>query len=164
MVRPHDPPPRELARLTPRARATVLPVAGFLLLTWAAFYFAAQFELAVQRWIIGVGTAVLVLLLCAPPLVRWASIRYRVTTRGLSARRGVLHVRRAELVFDPRMSVRVERSLAQRLARCGDVRIEQGGVEAFTVRDLPDPELAAAVLRDAIAAAPPPAWPAPEEA
>ena len=90
---------RELARLTPRARRAVAPVAGFLLLTWAGFYFAAQFELELQRWIIALGTAVLVLLLCVPGIAGWASIRYRITQRGLHARRGVLSVRRADLDY-----------------------------------------------------------------
>ncbi|SMH33173.1 PH domain-containing protein [Rathayibacter oskolensis] len=152
-------PERELARLTPRARSAFAPVVGFLLLTWTGFYFAAQFELDLQRWIIALGTAVLVLLLCAPGVARWASIRYRITDRGLRARRGVLSARRAELVFDPRMVVTVTRSLAQRIARCGDVAIEQGGEPLFVLRDLPDPDLAAAVLREAIAAAPAHEWP-----
>ncbi|WKK71843.1 hypothetical protein Q0F99_01300 [Rathayibacter oskolensis] len=63
---------RDLARLTPRARTAAGPIAGFLLLTWTGFYFAAQFELDVQRWIIGLGTGVLVLLLCVPGFARWA--------------------------------------------------------------------------------------------
>lgn len=156
---------RELARLTPRARRAVAPVAGFLLLTWAGFYFAAQFELELQRWIIALGTAVLVLLLCVPGVVGWASIRYRITQRGLHARRGVRDVRRADLDFDPRMAVSVSRTLGQRLARCGDVRIAQDGAELFVLRDLEDPDLVAELLRDAIAAAPMPplpAWPAPD--
>jgi len=153
---------RELARLTPRARRAVAPVAGFLLLTWAGFYFAAQFELELQRWIIALGTAVLVLLLCVPGVAAWASIRYRITRRGLHARRGVLSVRRADLDFDRRMTVAVSRSLGQRVARCGDVRIAQDGAELFVLRDVEDPDLVADLLRDAIAAAPLPEWPAPE--
>ncbi|KQQ10502.1 PH domain-containing protein [Rathayibacter sp. Leaf296] len=155
-----DAPELELARLTPRARKAVAPVAGFLLLTWSGFYFAAQFDLGLQRWIIAIGTAVLVLLLCAPSALRSAGIRYRITTRALHARRGLVGVRRAEVVFDPRMSVRVARSVAQRFARCADVVIEQDGAEVFVLRDLPDPGLAAIVLRDAIAASPRPlpAW------
>jgi uncharacterized membrane protein YdbT with pleckstrin-like domain len=135
-------------------------VLGFLLLTWSGFYFAAQFELDVQRWIIAIGTSVLIVLLCLPGLVGWASIRYRITGRGLRARRGLLHVRRLQLDFERDMVVTVSRSLGQRLARCGDVRIEQEGRERFVLRDLPDPELAASVLREAIAEAPapPPAW------
>ncbi|KQP97605.1 MULTISPECIES: PH domain-containing protein [unclassified Rathayibacter] len=154
---------RDLARLTPRARTAFAPVVGFLLLTWAGFYFAAQFELDVQRWIIALGTAVLVTLLCVPGIARWAGIRYRITADGLRARRGLLRVRRAELVFDPRMTVSITRSLSQRIARCADVTIEQGGAEVFVLRDLPDPELAADVLRAAIAAAPAPEWPPPAE-
>ncbi|PPF22321.1 hypothetical protein C5B93_01640 [Rathayibacter sp. AY1A2] len=158
-----DPADRELARLTPRARRAVAPVVGLLLLTWTGFYFAAQFELALQRWIIGLGTALLVLLLCAPGIAGWASVRYRVTASGLSARRGVASIRRAEVVFDRRMEVAVERSLGQRLARCGDVRILQAGAEVFVLRDLPDPELTADLLREAIGAAPvlEPEWPPP---
>ncbi|MWV59599.1 PH domain-containing protein [Rathayibacter sp. VKM Ac-2754] len=152
---------RELARLTPRARTAFAPVVGFLLLTWSGFYFAAQFELELQRWIIALGTAVLVLLLCAPGAARWAGIRYRISEHGLRARRGLFRVRRAELDFDPRMTVTVSRSLSQRIARCADVAIEQGGAEVFVLRDLPDPELAAEVLREAIAAAPAPEWPDP---
>lgn len=148
---------REIARLTPRARRAFAPVAGFLLLTWSGFYFAAQFELELQRWIIALGTAVLVVLLCVPAFLRWASIRYRITARGLRARRGLLSVRRAELVFEPQMQVDVRRTLAQRVARCADVRIVQGAEVLFVLRDLPDPELVASVLRDAIAASPP-AW------
>lgn len=151
----HD---RELARLTPRARGAFLPVAGLVLLTWAGFYFAAQFELALQRWFIAIGTAVLIALLCLPGLVGWASIRYRITERGLSARRGVLSVRRADVVFDRRMSVSVSRSLGQRLARCADVHLEQDGAELFVLRDLPDFELAADLLCEAVAAAPEPEW------
>ncbi|MCJ1682210.1 MULTISPECIES: PH domain-containing protein [unclassified Rathayibacter] len=155
---------RELARLTPRARRAVAPVAGFLLLTWTGFYFAAQFELELQRWIIALGAAVLVLLLCVPGIAGWASIRYRITQRGLHARRGVLSVRRADLDFDPRMAVGVSRSLSQRIARCGDVRITRDGAEAFVLRDVEDPELVAELLRDAIAAVPMPLpdWPAPD--
>lgn len=149
---------RELARLTPRARAAFAPVVGLVVLTWAGFYFAAQFELGVQRWIIAIGTAVLIALLCLPGLVRWRSIRYRITERGMTARRGVLSVRRAEVVFDPRMSVSVSRSVGQRVARCGDVHLAQDGVEVFVLRDLPDPELAAALLRETVAAAPGPEW------
>ncbi|QHC59490.1 PH domain-containing protein [Rathayibacter sp. VKM Ac-2760] len=149
----------ELARLTPRARRAFGPVVGFLLLTWAGFYFAAQFELELQRWIIALGTTVLVLLLCVPGLAGWASIRYRITRRGLHARRGVLSVRRAEVTFDPRMAVSVSRSPGQRLARCGDVRLEQGGAELFVLRDVDDPELVAELLREAIAAAPLPLAP-----
>ncbi|KZX20819.1 PH domain-containing protein [Rathayibacter tanaceti] len=158
-----DPAQRELARLTPRARQAFAPVLGFLLLTWAGFYFAAQFELPLQRWIIGIGTAVLVLLLCVPGLAQWASVHYRITPTGLTARRGVVAVRRAELVFDRRMSVTVDRSVLQRVARCGDVRIGQSGADLFVLRDLPDPELAAELLRETIAAAPAsdPEWPAP---
>ncbi|QHC67259.1 PH domain-containing protein [Rathayibacter sp. VKM Ac-2759] len=152
---------RDLARLTPRARTAAGPIAGFLLLTWTGFYFAAQFELDVQRWIIGLGTGVLVLLLCVPGFARWAGIRYRITEHGLHARRGLLRVRRAEVVFDPRMTVSVTRSLPQRIARCADVTLEQGGAEVFVLRDLPDPELAADLLRETIAAAPAPEWPEP---
>lgn len=155
-----DAPELELARLTPRARKAVAPVVGFLLLTWSGFYFAAQFDLGLQRWIIAIGTAVLVLLLCAPSALRSAGIRYRITTRALHARRGLVGVRRAEVVFDPRMSVRVARSVVQQFARCADVVIEQDGAEVFVLRDLPDPGDAAIVLRDAIAASPRPlaAW------
>ncbi|NRG39993.1 PH domain-containing protein [Rathayibacter sp. VKM Ac-2835] len=153
---------RELARLTPRARRAVAPVAGFLLLTWAGFYFAAQFELELQRWIIALGTAVLVLLLCVPGVAGWASIRYRITQRGLHARRGVLSVRHADLDFDRRMAVSVSRSLGQRIARCGDVRITLDGAESFVLRDVEDPELVAELLQDAIASAPLPEWPAPD--
>ncbi|PPF31115.1 hypothetical protein C5C18_02730 [Rathayibacter tritici] len=158
-----DPGDRELARLTPRARHAVAPAIGFLVLTWTGFYFAAQFELALQRWIIALGTAVLVLLLCAPGVAGWASVRYRVTATGLRARRGVGAVRRAEVIFDRRMDVSVQRSLGQRLARCGDVRIGQAGAEVFVLRDLPDPELTADLLREAISAAPAlePEWPPP---
>lgn len=154
-------PERELARLTPRARKACAPVLGFLVLTWTGFYFAAQFELALQRWIIGLGTAVLVVLLCVPGLVSSVSIRYRITEKGLRARRGLLAVRRAELVFDPRMTVHVRRTLGQWVACCGDVRIAQADGEVFVLRDLPDPELVAEVLRAAIAAAPlrEPEWP-----
>lgn len=146
---------RELARLTPRARKAFAPVVGFLLLTWTGFYFAAQFELALQRWTIALGTAVLVLLLCAPGVARWASIRYRITSSRLRVRRGLVRVRRAEVVFDPAMEVAVTRSLAQRVARCGDVSIAQGGGVVFVLLDLPDPDLAAALLREAIASAAP---------
>jgi len=61
------------------------------------------------------------------------------------------------------MEVVVERSLGQRLARCGDVRILQAGAEVFVLRDLPDPELTADLLREAIGAAPAlePEWPPP---
>lgn len=154
---------RELARITPRARKALAPVAGLLLLTWTGFYFAAQFELPLQRWIIAIGTAVLVLLLCAPALARWAGIRYRITPQRLHARRGLVRVHRAVVDFDPRMSVSVSRTPAQRVARCADVHLMQDGEHVFVLRDLPDPELTALVLREAIAAAPMPVpeWPAP---
>ena len=140
----------ELARLAPRARKAVAPVVGLLLLTWTGFYFAAQFELALQRWIIAIGTGVLVLLLCAPALARWAGIRYRITPQRLHARRGLVRVRRAVVDFDPRMSVSVSRTPAQRLARCADVHHVQDGEDVI-------------VLREAIAAAPMPVpeWPDP---
>ncbi|WKK71842.1 PH domain-containing protein [Rathayibacter oskolensis] len=70
-------------------------------------------------------------------------------------------MRRAEVVFDPRMTVSVTRSLPQRIARCADVTLEQGGAEVFVLRDLPDPELAADLLRETIAAAPAHEWPEP---
>ncbi|QWL31834.1 PH domain-containing protein [Rathayibacter toxicus] len=154
-----DPAEREIARLTPRARATLAPVAGFLLLTWTGCYFAAQFELAVQRWIIGGGTVALAVLLCAPEVMRWASVRYRITSLRLRARRGLIAVRRAEVLFDPRMTVTVRRSLPQRLARCGDVHLILDGAVVFVLRDVPNLELVVAVLRRVIAAAPQPEWP-----
>ncbi|NQX11114.1 PH domain-containing protein [Microbacteriaceae bacterium VKM Ac-2855] len=152
---------RDVARLRPHARAAAGPVAGFLVIVLLSFYFCAQFDSAFQRGVIVLGSAVLVLLACAPGFAGWASIRYRITTDRLLARRGVLRKRRGELVFVSDLEVTVTRTVGQRIARSGNVRIARAGAPVFVLRDLPDAELVAEVLRERIAAAPAPEWPPP---
>lgn len=157
-----EPAEQEVARLRPRGTPAAAPIAGALLVVLLAFYLCAQFDSAFQRWLIVLGAAVIVLLACAPPILAWASIRYRITNRRILARRGTTRVRRGELVFDRELSVTVSRSVGQRMSRCGDVRVSRAETTLFVLRDLPDPELVADVLRDAIAASSPPSgWPAP---
>lgn len=149
---------RDLARLRPRGRAAVAPIAGLLALVLLSFYFCAQFDSVFQRTVIVFGAAALAVLSCVEPLARWASIRYRITTRRVLARRGVMRVRRGEVAFASDLEVTVSRSLGQRLSRCGDVRIARGGGTVLVLRDLPDAELVAEVLRERIASSATPAW------
>ncbi|NQX27056.1 PH domain-containing protein [Microbacteriaceae bacterium VKM Ac-2854] len=152
-------PERLIARLRPRGTRIALPVTGGVFVVLLAFYLCAQFDSAFQRWLIVLGAAVIVLLACAPPLLAWASIRYRITNRRILARRGTTRIRRGELAFDSELEVTVTRTVGQRMARCGDVRILRDDAALFVLRDLPDPELVAQVLRDAIAVSPTPTWP-----
>jgi uncharacterized membrane protein YdbT with pleckstrin-like domain len=156
---PTPEPERLLVRLRPRGTRVAVPIAGALFVVLLAFYLCAQFDSAFQRWVIVLAAAVILLLACAPPILAWGSIRYRITNRRILARRGSTRIRRGELAFDQGLDVTVTRSVGQRMTRCGDVRVARDGSALFVLRDLPDPDLVAEVLREAIAASPAPSWP-----
>ncbi len=88
----------------------------------------------VIQWI-AVGAAVVAVLAVLPPLVRWRSTNYVITTHRVMVRRGVLTKSGKDITLSKITDVSFRQSLLDRLIGAGSLHIESAG-------DSPDEDLA----------------------
>lgn len=84
--------------------------------------------------------AVVVVLWCVVPLVRWLTTTYTITNRRLITRYGLLTTRGHDLPLTRINNVTYERSLSDRILGCGSLTLTTAAEEPLTLVDIPDVE------------------------
>jgi uncharacterized membrane protein YdbT with pleckstrin-like domain len=96
----------------------------------------------VVQWI-AVGVAVVAVLAVLPPLVRWRSTHYVITTHRVMVRRGVLTKSGKDITLSKITDVSFRQSLLDRMIGAGSLHIESAG-------DSPDEDLASVPNSDEV--------------
>ncbi len=96
----------------------------------------------VIQWI-AVGVAVVAVLAVLPPLVRWRSTNYVITTHRVMVRRGVLTKSGKDITLSKITDVSFRQSLLDRMIGAGSLHIESAG-------DSPDEDLASVPNSDEV--------------
>lgn len=141
-----------VARLAPHARALVAPIVATLVVAGLAAYLWGVLP---ERWMsdVAAGVGVLVLVVGAvPPVVRWASTSYLLTSRRVAVRSGALARHRREVLLARVGEVAVRRRGAQAIAGSGDVLVYAGG-DPVVLADVPRPRLVQAAILELVEAA-----------
>ena len=147
---PAMPAERVVARLRRHARMLIIPAVLLVLVAGATTYaFAVVTESWQQITVVGVA-GVLVLLGSFLPFLSWLTRRTTITTRRVIVRSGVFVRVRQELLHSRAYDITVRRSWAQSAFGSGDVRIDTGHERPVVVRDVPQPQLVEAALRQLV--------------
>ena len=137
-----------IARIRPRGRHLIWPALVLVGLAGASGYFlgnlAEEWETITVLILIGASFLVLVVL----PFFSWLARRYVITTRRLIVRRGLFVRVRQELLHSRGYDVTVRQTAFQRMANCGDIRVNSGLENPMVLKDVPGATLVQRVLQD----------------
>ncbi|WP_394551157.1 PH domain-containing protein [Agromyces sp. MMS24-JH15] len=140
---------RVVARIRRHGRILILPSLLLIVVAGATSYLVATLDEAWQRIAVLAAGGVLVLVGTALPLLAWLGTRTTITTTRVILRSGVFVRTRRDLPHRAGYAVSVRRSLGQRMAGSGDVRIDAGHDRPVIVlRDVPSPEVVASALHE----------------
>jgi uncharacterized membrane protein YdbT with pleckstrin-like domain len=153
-------------RLRTHAKAMVLPAVAFVLLGGVLGVGAALVPTAYRP----IGQYVVVLAACALglwwsviPFLRWRSRTYTITNYRLVTRQGILAKTGTSLPLARIVDVSYERSLMDRMLRCGTLNIQTAAEGALVLDDVPDVEHVHQALTELLFEAPPREQPKPVE-
>lgn len=128
--------------LHPHGKTLVVPALVLIATSAAASYTAAALPPGDLRPQLRLGVAALGLLVVGRwsvwPFLRWLSTSYTVTNRRVIVRRGVFSRSQRDVPLWRVDDVTMQRSLLQRMLRCGTLVVESGAEQApLTLPDVP---------------------------
>lgn len=137
-----------VARLRRHERALFWPAVLLIADTAAVAYFTGKLPSGWPRWATLIASAVILLLLVLPPVLRWLSTNYTITTRRVVIRSGVLVRHRQELLHSRGYDVTLRQTGLQRLFRSGDIMINTTLDRPIELRDVASGRIVQSALQD----------------
>ncbi|MDR1386533.1 MAG: PH domain-containing protein [Propionibacteriaceae bacterium] len=107
----------------------------------------ARFEPAAE-WVIGLVAAILFVIGCLIPFLRWFTTTYTVTNRRIMTQRGILNKIGHDLPLVRINNVETDRSLLDRLLGCGTIKLTTAADAPVTLPDVPQVQSVHVMISD----------------
>ncbi|MCC2033391.1 PH domain-containing protein [Microbacterium allomyrinae] len=151
MPAPGAPTPELLvARFRAHARRLTWSAILLVVVAGASGYFYGNLPAPFEDWMLLAAAGSIVLLLVLVPFLRWWAHVYTITTRRVLERRGVIAVKRRELVHVRGYTVQVRRGILQRIWGAGTLTLANGVDQPLRLANIPSVELVHEALVDQV--------------
>jgi uncharacterized membrane protein YdbT with pleckstrin-like domain len=151
MPAPGAPTPELLvARFRAHARRLTWSAILLVVVAGATGYFYGNLPAPFEDWMLLAAAGSIVLLLVLVPFLRWWAHVYTITTRRVLERRGVIAVKRRELVHVRGYTVQVRRGILQRIWGAGTLTLANGVDQPLRLANIPSVELVHEALVDQV--------------
>ena len=122
----------------PHWKVLVVPVLELLVVLAVAGFSYGYFDQSWARWTTVVVAAVLLLVLCVVPFLRWRTTLFVITTKRVVTREGILTRSGRDVPLSRVNDVSFSHNLLERLLRCGTLTVESAGERGQVVlNDIP---------------------------
>lgn len=140
-------PERLVVRFRPSGRNLIWSALLTIATCAGVGWFWGHLPDGVEHWMLIAAAGFIVVLLGFAPLVRWSSRSYRITTRRVIARSGLLTHNTHEIAHSTGYTIRLRRGPIQRLFGEGTITLSSG-TETLVLRNVPNVLLVHEVLAD----------------
>lgn len=140
-------PERLVVRFRPSGRNLVWSALITIASCAAVGWYWGHLPDGIEHWMLITAAALIIFFLGLVPLVRWASHSYRITTRRVIARSGVVTHNEHEIAHSTGYAIKMRRGPIQRLFGEGTIALTSGN-ESLVLRNVPNVLLVHEVLAD----------------
>lgn len=140
-------PERLVVRFRPSGRHLFWSALVTIAVCGATGWYWGHVPEGMEHWMLIAAAGLVIVLLGVVPLIRWASQSYRITTRRVITRRGLLTHTTQELAHSAGSSIRMRRGPIQRLFGEGTITLT-AGADTLVLRNVPNVLLVQEVLAD----------------
>lgn len=117
-------------------------------LTWVALVYVPQDWMGVGKWVLGILVAAGLLWGAIIPFLHWITATYTLTTRRVITRRGIFNKSGHDVPLSRINNVTYDRSLLDRIFRCGTLVLTTAAEEPLTLPDVPHVERVHVVMTE----------------